>query len=111
MKPGIVPGFCSIKPFTMTTKNVWYKLTSILIAASIAFTICGAFIEDRHHKCPFEYCPYKGKTKFDGVINTGQSQVDHSQDGTDTWCIDKLHFEYPNESYDQLENRLFNQSN
>jgi hypothetical protein len=63
------------------------------------------------HTCPFDLCPYKGLHTFSGVIHTGESVVDTSvEEGTDLWCIDALHFEYPNDSYDQLEDKLFNPS-
>jgi hypothetical protein len=61
------------------------------------------------HTCPFELCPYKGYSSFPGVINTGEKTVDTAAIGTDLWCIDKLHFDYPHASYDELEDLLFNQ--
>jgi hypothetical protein len=27
--------------------------------------------------------------------------------GTDAWCIDMLHLEFPNDEYEQLEEKLF----
>jgi hypothetical protein len=63
--------------------------------------------QSNEHICPFELCPYKGYLVFPGVINTGETIVDKEQEGSDTYCIDKLHFEFPNASYDELEDLLF----
>lgn len=71
----------------------------------ICFASCTKY--NTGHECPFKLCPYKGYRTFPGVINTGENKVDAEQEGSDTWAIDRLHFEYPNASYDELESILF----
>lgn len=57
------------------------------------------------HVCKWELCPYKNITP----LNWNSAVVDYVEDeGTDAWCIDMLHLEFPNDEYEQLEDKLFN---
>jgi hypothetical protein len=86
------------------------KILIALTYAGVVYTAAFAsYFGGNTHSCPFELCPYKGYISFEGVINTGESTIDVEQDGSDTWAIDKLHFQYPAASYDSLETMLFNQ--
>lgn len=85
-------------------KRVYQTIAIILLC--LAFCFAGCKKEVSSHNCRFELCPYKGFAYFPGVINTGESEVDKDQNGTDTWVIDRLHFDYPNDNYNELETRL-----
>jgi hypothetical protein len=84
------------------------KTILIISATSLIGAMLYPLTKGKPHECPFELCPYKGHTYFNGVINTGETSVDREQDETDTYYIDKLHFKYPSASYDELETMLFN---
>lgn len=71
----------------------------------LAFSSCTKY--NTGHSCPFKLCPYKGLTRFEGVIETGGTKVDQSLNGSDVYKIDSLHFIYPLYSYDELESILF----
>lgn len=60
----------------------------------------------RHgHTCRWELCPYKGVT----AELAHRSVVSYTGEAyTDAYCIDMLHLQYPTEEYQQLEERLFN---
>lgn len=80
----------------------------VLVAlASLAVTSCQKPAPNLGHQCPYSKCPYKGLKEFTGVIITGETVVDHTQDSTDTYCIDRVHFDHPTWTYDQCEELLF----
>jgi len=73
-------------------------MKSLVLISIIALASCQK--ASTGHDCPFSKCPFKGQSTF---INT-----DGCEDGSDCNLIDRIHFDYPNESYDFCENRLFN---
>lgn len=58
------------------------------------------------HECRFDDCPYQGLYEFAGVIHEYGEPVDTEYEGTDSYYIDKLHWEFPECNYDELEDRL-----
>jgi hypothetical protein len=78
----------------------------ILLALALCFAGCRKDIAG--HACSFDKCPYKGYASFPDVINTGETTVNQEEEpGSDVWALDSLHFQFPNASYDELEERLF----
>lgn len=60
------------------------------------------------HECGYDLCPYKGLREYQWSDSVASyTQCDKF---TDAWCIDMLHLKYPDEDYEQLEDRLFNPS-
>jgi hypothetical protein len=82
----------------------WKKsevLAVILIGGLLA---AKALQKEKGHECKWPLCPYKEVVKkdWDSAVTkyTGER-------GTDAWCIDMLHLEFPNDEYEQLEEKLF----
>lgn len=57
------------------------------------------------HLCKWNACPYTGVTMFDR--HEAVSEYTECDEGTDCYCIDWLHFEYPTYDYDKLDSLLF----
>lgn len=57
------------------------------------------------HQCKYKECPYKGVTA-DLAHRSVSAYVGEVY--TDAYYLDILHLQYPNEDYEQLENRLTN---
>lgn len=66
----------------------------------------GAVLNPQGHACRWNLCPYKGvrKPEWERAVTR---YVGEDAAGTDAWCIDVLHLEYPKDEYDDLEARLF----
>lgn len=81
--------------------------TALIVALALALCFAGCR-KQTGHTCKFNLCPYKGYTSFPGVINTGETTINYEEEpGSDAWALDQLHFEYPNVSYGELEEKLF----
>lgn len=57
------------------------------------------------HTCKWELCPYKGVKEADR--KTAVLTYTECLEGSDGYCIDMLHLEYPTLEYDQLDSLLF----
>jgi hypothetical protein len=57
------------------------------------------------HTCKWKLCPYEGI--FPAQYK--QAVIDYSEceEGSDCFCIDMLHLQYPAAEYDQLDSMLF----
>lgn len=56
------------------------------------------------HKCKWTDCPYKGIVRHmwhNAVLKEA------GEEGSDIYCIDILHLQYPEDNYDELEDKLF----
>ena len=58
------------------------------------------------HSCKWELCPYKGVKCAPGEWNEAVYSYTECEKGTDCYYIDMLHLQFPNDEYDQLEERL-----
>jgi hypothetical protein len=63
---------------------------------------------DLPHACRWPYCPYKGITP--GNQDAAVREYTGCDEGTDGYCIDMLHFQYPEKDGDQLEDILFSKT-
>lgn len=90
-------------------KETLQFIAIMILALSFCFVSCSKAKPEVSggHLCPYTHCPYKGLKSFEGVINTGETVVDEQQEGSDTYYLDMLHWEYPYASYDELEETLF----
>lgn len=52
------------------------------------------------HMCPYELCPYIGMTEF-------KDDICGCPVGSDCNLLDKIHFDYPQWSYEECERELF----
>ena len=59
------------------------------------------------HACKYDLCPFKGVGNHPGEWSKAVTDYTGCEDGTDCYYIEILHLEYPDENYDQLEDRLF----
>lgn len=80
--------------------------TALIVALALALCFAGCR-KEAGHTCKFDLCPYKGYQSFPGVIYTGETTIHPEDEGSDSWALDRLHFDYPNASYDELEEKLF----
>ena len=81
------------------------SLTLIFLCLTAIALILFCLTEDKHN-CKWKHCPYKGITKDkwkQSVIN----YVGDESEGTDGYYIDMLHLEFPQDEYEELENKLF----
>lgn len=59
------------------------------------------------HSCRWDACPYKGVQPWPGEWNEAVYDYTDCEEGTDCYYIDMLHLQFPDEDYDQLEDRLW----
>jgi len=59
------------------------------------------------HICSYELCPYNG---LDNNTATLKAAAIYG-DGSDSYCIDMLHLEYPAYDYEKLDSLLFTPKN
>lgn len=80
------------------------KITPAIFAIGLMILMLALIKSPAGHTCKWDKCPYKGIQKSDWskfvIEYTGEQ-------GTDAYYIDMLHLEYPADSYDQLEEKLF----
>lgn len=78
-------------------KNITYIILTLCILLLV-------YRNDNCHKCKWSKCPYKGiyPSQWSDKVSLYVGET-----GTDAWCIDMLHLEYPNKEYDELEDLLF----
>lgn len=57
------------------------------------------------HQCKWDKCPYKGiqAAQYKAAVTAYAGE-----EGTDGWCIDLLHLQFPDDDYELLEDKLFN---
>lgn len=79
----------------------WFMIFSLFLMAAL-FTYFSCYAG---HSCKFKDCPYKGVTA-DRAHKSVSAYVGEIY--TDAYYLDILHLQYPNEGYEQLEQRLFN---
>ena len=80
-------------------------LTTIFLCITAIALVLFCLTEDKH-KCKWKSCPYKGITP-DKWKQSVIKYIGSESEGTDGYCIDMLHLEYPEMEYDELENKLF----
>ena len=78
------------------------SLTTIFLCLTAIALILFCLTEDKHN-CKWKHCPYKGITKDQWK----QSVIKYHNEGTDSFDIDMLHLEFPQDEYEQLEDKLF----
>lgn len=88
------------------TKKPWILAIWYLILFALVAIGCMSCTKSQAHDCPFDLCPYKGYESFPGVIDSGHTDIDHTQDGTENYLLNELHFLYPYASYDDLESLI-----
>lgn len=90
----------SLKVFikTTTVSFIIFLLIALLSSCQKDYTYT-------EHSCRWSLCPYKGVTPEH--YSEAVSEYSGCNEGSDCYYIDILHLEYPNEDYDQLEDRLF----
>lgn len=83
-------------------KDYTILLIGIVILIAVLAASCGK--SGNQHTCRWDLCPYKGATANNAshVVSVYVGEI-----GTDAYCIDMLHIQYPNEEYEQLEDRLW----
>lgn len=79
------------------------KLFFILIICGLADNFSDA---PGPHSCRWHLCPYKGITV--GNYEQAVKEYTQSPEGSDGYCIDLLHLQFPDKDSDQLEDMLFN---
>lgn len=90
----------------MKTHNIYFTLSGVCLVILLWLFSIG-YKDQPGHECKWPLCPYKG-VKPSGyekaVIAYGVVE------GSDSYCIDLLHLEYPTLEYEALEELLFNPS-
>lgn len=96
----------------MSTKLInsfTWRLTLIAVFfCAMAVCVSGTSPKQTGHTCRWDLCPYKGVPERD---NREAVIAYTEEDGTDAYCIDMLHLQYPDKDYDQLEDLLFSSTN
>lgn len=69
------------------------------IACFLLLLCCVRF--NYRHTCPFKHCPFKGYEWYN-------DQICGCPEGSDCYYLDKLHWQYPSASYDEIDDMLFN---
>lgn len=64
-------------------------------------------VKETIHSCRWPECPYHGVPES-GYKKAVTDYV--GEEGTDSWCIDMLHLQYPTLEYEALEELLFHPS-
>lgn len=72
-------------------------IIALIVSIGLLYNLNG---QNSPHTCEFKMCPFKGQVKF--VDDICGCDV-----GSDCWALDKIHFDYPNWSYDECEKELF----
>ena len=84
-------------------------MKSILIAAMLLACLMADNFSDNPegtpHSCRWPSCPYKGVTP--GNQDAAVKEYTGCEEGMDGYCIDILHFMYPEKDGDQLHDILF----
>lgn len=81
-----------------------HSLKFKLLVVGCVMAIC--LLETPGHHCRWALCPYKNVMPSD----QREAVIEYTgcEEGTDSYCIDMLHLQYPDKDYDQLEEILFN---
>lgn len=92
-----------LQTYTMETGELTTSI--VYTAGKDTFALDFIPIDTTGHVCKWELCPYKGVVRFDW--HEAITEYTGCEVGTDCYCIDWLHFEYPTYEYDQLDSLLF----
>jgi hypothetical protein len=91
------------------------KRTFLIVGLAILAGIADNFSDnpdtspaDRPHVCRWHSCPYKGTTP--GTAAAAVEKYTQAPEGSDGYCIDMLHLQYPEKDSDQLEDILFSKT-
>lgn len=86
-------------------KWTWANWLALSLIVALLALKTAHFRQSKGHQCPWVNCPYKGVKMADR--SEAISAYTGTDEGSDSFCVDYLHFEYPGMSYDQLETYLF----
>jgi hypothetical protein len=76
------------------------KLGVLMMALAITILVVNNVLPVHPHECEYKLCPFKGQIEF--VDDICGCEV-----GSDCNLLDKIHFDYPNWTYDECEEELF----
>lgn len=71
----------------------------------ILVVLVSYFLMAYNHKCRFALCPYTGITP--AFWKEAVRNYSGCEEGSDCYEVDMLHLEFPDKSYDELEDMLF----
>lgn len=88
----------------MNNKALGNFLVAIMLLVIALWLFAVGYEDKPGHKCRWALCPYKGvkPSHYKEAVKALY------EEGTDIYRIDLLHLQYPNDEYDQLEEKLFN---
>jgi hypothetical protein len=75
-----------------------------ICAVTLLWLVSIGYEDKPGHECRWPKCPYRG-VKPSGYEKAVEKYV--GEVGTDGYCIDLLHLQYPNDEYEELEDKLF----